>query len=218
MPPPTSRPVALVADVGLVLLVRKELPARQSAGIHRLRQGEPGQDAVRLRRHRHLVACRMRAAQPDDRHRHRPRALSRRRPRARRPDRRAHRLSLQHRLDRWTGAGDEAGQRARGTDSRALADPARSADRARAGPAGLRRLHVERGVHAERHAGGAGRQAQRRDRQGDGQCRHSASACNARPHRRRKPERRTPDYLGKFVANEIDKWAAPIKASGAKED
>ena len=33
-----------------------------------------------------------------------------------------------------------------------------------------------------------------------------------------KPERRTPDYLGKFVANEIYKWAAPIKASGAKED
>ena len=30
------------------------------------------------------------------------------------------------------------------------------------------------------------------------------------------PERRTPDYLGKFVANEIDKWAAPIKASGAQ--
>jgi tripartite-type tricarboxylate transporter receptor subunit TctC len=29
------------------------------------------------------------------------------------------------------------------------------------------------------------------------------------------PERRTPDYLGKFVAREIDKWAGPIKASGA---
>jgi tripartite-type tricarboxylate transporter receptor subunit TctC len=29
------------------------------------------------------------------------------------------------------------------------------------------------------------------------------------------PERRSPAYLAKFVANEIDKWAAPIKASGA---
>ena len=29
------------------------------------------------------------------------------------------------------------------------------------------------------------------------------------------PERRTPDYLGKFVAAEIDKWAGPITASGA---
>ena len=28
------------------------------------------------------------------------------------------------------------------------------------------------------------------------------------------PDRRTPDYLGKFTASEIEKWAAPIKASG----
>lgn len=31
------------------------------------------------------------------------------------------------------------------------------------------------------------------------------------------PERRSPDYLGKFVAGEIEKWAAPIRASGMKE-
>jgi tripartite-type tricarboxylate transporter receptor subunit TctC len=29
------------------------------------------------------------------------------------------------------------------------------------------------------------------------------------------PERRSPAYLAKFVVNEIDKWAGPIKASGA---
>jgi hypothetical protein len=28
------------------------------------------------------------------------------------------------------------------------------------------------------------------------------------------PERRSPDYLARFVRSEIDKWAAPIKASG----
>ena len=28
-------------------------------------------------------------------------------------------------------------------------------------------------------------------------------------------QRRSPDYLARFVANEIEKWAAPIKASGA---
>jgi tripartite-type tricarboxylate transporter receptor subunit TctC len=28
------------------------------------------------------------------------------------------------------------------------------------------------------------------------------------------PERRSPEYLGKFVRSEIEKWAAPIKASG----
>ena len=28
------------------------------------------------------------------------------------------------------------------------------------------------------------------------------------------PERRSPDYLAKFVMSEIEKWAVPIKASG----
>jgi tripartite-type tricarboxylate transporter receptor subunit TctC len=32
------------------------------------------------------------------------------------------------------------------------------------------------------------------------------------------PERRTPAYLQAFVEREIEKWAAPIKASGVKED
>jgi tripartite-type tricarboxylate transporter receptor subunit TctC len=32
------------------------------------------------------------------------------------------------------------------------------------------------------------------------------------------PERRSPEYLGKFVASEIEKWAGPIKASGASVD
>jgi tripartite-type tricarboxylate transporter receptor subunit TctC len=32
------------------------------------------------------------------------------------------------------------------------------------------------------------------------------------------PERRSPDYLARFVANEIEKWAVPIKASGISVD
>jgi tripartite-type tricarboxylate transporter receptor subunit TctC len=32
------------------------------------------------------------------------------------------------------------------------------------------------------------------------------------------PERRSSEYLGKFVASEIEKWAGPIKASGASAD
>ena len=32
------------------------------------------------------------------------------------------------------------------------------------------------------------------------------------------PERTTPEYLGEFVRSEIEKWAAPIKASGASVD
>ncbi len=32
------------------------------------------------------------------------------------------------------------------------------------------------------------------------------------------PERRTPEYLTKFVPSEIERWAGPIKASGASAD
>jgi tripartite-type tricarboxylate transporter receptor subunit TctC len=32
------------------------------------------------------------------------------------------------------------------------------------------------------------------------------------------PERRTPEYLGKFVPAEIERWARPIKASGVSEE
>jgi tripartite-type tricarboxylate transporter receptor subunit TctC len=32
------------------------------------------------------------------------------------------------------------------------------------------------------------------------------------------PERRTPEFLGKFVASEIEKWAAPVKAAGVQTD
>jgi hypothetical protein len=28
------------------------------------------------------------------------------------------------------------------------------------------------------------------------------------------PDRRSPEYLGKFTADEIKKWEAPIKSSG----
>jgi hypothetical protein len=31
-------------------------------------------------------------------------------------------------------------------------------------------------------------------------------------------ERRTPEYLRKFVVSEIARWAGPIKASGAQVD
>ncbi len=32
------------------------------------------------------------------------------------------------------------------------------------------------------------------------------------------PEKRTPEYLAKFVASEIEKWAAPVKAAGIQTD
>jgi hypothetical protein len=30
-------------------------------------------------------------------------------------------------------------------------------------------------------------------------------------------DRRSPEYLGKFTASEIEKWAAPIKTSGVSQ-
>jgi hypothetical protein len=32
------------------------------------------------------------------------------------------------------------------------------------------------------------------------------------------PERRSPGYLREFVASEVEKWAGPIKSSGAQID
>jgi hypothetical protein len=32
------------------------------------------------------------------------------------------------------------------------------------------------------------------------------------------PERRSPEYLQKFVEGEIEKWAGPIKAAGISVD
>lgn len=32
------------------------------------------------------------------------------------------------------------------------------------------------------------------------------------------PERRSPEYLGRFVASEIEKWAGPVRASGVQAD
>jgi tripartite-type tricarboxylate transporter receptor subunit TctC len=32
------------------------------------------------------------------------------------------------------------------------------------------------------------------------------------------PERRNPDYLGKLVASELDKWGPPVRASGLSAD
>ena len=32
------------------------------------------------------------------------------------------------------------------------------------------------------------------------------------------PQRRTPEYLARLVPSELEKWAAPVKASGASTD
>ena len=74
---------------------RAQGPAgRRPQGVHRLRQEEPGRDAVRLGRRRLHRPCRLRAAQRQDGGQHRAHSLPRRRSGDAGSDRRPHRLFL----------------------------------------------------------------------------------------------------------------------------
>ena len=81
-----------------------------------------------------------------------------------------------------------------------------------------RRLHLERGVRPQGHAARGGGEAQRR-------------GCRVRPTRpwcasgspasvldMPPPERRTPEFLARYVVDEMAKWAPAIMASGAGEE
>ena len=69
---------------------------QDASRVHRLRQGQPGQDQHGVGRHRQPAARRRRAVQDDGRHRHGARALSRRRAGADRSARRAGAALLRH--------------------------------------------------------------------------------------------------------------------------
>jgi hypothetical protein len=210
-------PVALIADVGLVLITRKDLPPNNLAEFITYAKAKPGQDAVRLGgagTSSHIGCV---AAQPDHRRRHHPRPLSRRGPGN--GDLFAA-GSIMSATSLRPSAKAVAGKQANaigGAHARAIADPARSAHRARTGPHRLRRLYLERRIPAQGHAAGAGEKAQPGAGDGDGKSRLPGA-----PHALGlivvAPERQTPAYLQTFVESEIDKWAVPIKASGVKED
>ena len=71
-------PVASITRVTNVMEVNPNVPGQDGPGIHRLCQGQSGQDQHGLVRQRHLGASIGRTVQGDDRHQHDPRALSRR--------------------------------------------------------------------------------------------------------------------------------------------
>ena len=84
---------------------RAQGPAgEQPAGVRQIRESEPGQDAVRLRRRRLRHASALRASQHDARRQGHACSLQGRRPGDAGPDRRPHRLFLRHHPDR-RGAG-----------------------------------------------------------------------------------------------------------------
>ncbi len=115
---------------------RAQGPAgEEPAGVRRLREKEPGQDAVRLRRRRLRYASAVRAAQLGDRRQGHAHSLQGRRPGDAGPDRRAHRLHVRHHPDRRRAG--EGGHREgyRGDVAAARADHSRARDHRRAGPA-----------------------------------------------------------------------------------
>ena len=140
--------------------------------IHRLRQGQPGQDAVRLRRRRLRLACLRGAARRRHGHQDHACALSRRRPGDAGPDRRPHRLHGRADLDGAAADPGRQGEGARDVRARPRARPRRSRDRGRAGIEGprLRLLGlvlVPEG-HARRHRAAARAGLQRGGRVADG--------------------------------------------------
>jgi hypothetical protein len=80
-----------------------------------------------------------------------------------------------------------------------------------------RRQGSERLFSSKRRAGRDRQEAQRRNQPGNG---HSS---DQEPHERHRftgvaRERRSPEYLAKFVVDEIARWAGPIKANGLQVD
>ena len=205
-----------IAQVPIVLIARKDLPAKDFKEFVAYAQGQPGQDAVRLGRRRLGHASRLRAAQLH------------------------HRLNITHMPYRGTGPAMQdlpAGRidylceivttakpqidggtvkAHRDPRQQALAGAAGPADRGRAGHQGPRCLHLERALPAEEHAGRRSSKKLNEARgRGDATRRRSrTSSSGSRRRDRRRTTRRRRPTLGKFVKDETEKWAVPIKASG----
>ena len=208
-------PVAVVVENSKLLAHAQGLAGEQSAGVHHLRQGQPSQAAIRLGRHRLGDACRLRAAQQHDRRRHHARALSRHR------------------------AGDAGRDRAAASTISATivstAQPFVQAGMVKA----LALLATERSrVYPDLPT--ADEQGLKGfDRDGwnafffpkdtpEPIVRKLAKATSdildvPEVHDRLESfglnvpprERRTPEYLEKLVRSDLEKWAPPVKASGA---
>ena len=176
-------PVALIADVGLVLLTRKELPAgnlqefisyaKANQGKMQFASGGAGTSShigcVLLNQTIGIdvVHVPYRGGGP------------------------AQADLVAGRIDDMCNIASTVGQALESKQVNALAALTRERSpilpdlrtAARAGPDRLRRLHVERGVLSQGHAAGTGRQAQCRDRQGDGNAGFPRTPRDARPDR-----------------------------------
>ncbi len=211
-------PVGVLVENVKFLATRKDFPAKQPYRIHRLCQGEPEDHAVRLGRHWLGDARYLCAAQSRDRRRHRPRALSRHRAGPAGHDCRPHRLHVRGDLDRraacarrrYQGAGDPVADAQRRAAGRS--------DRARAGAQGFRRRRLERVFLPARHARRRSCASSRRRRARSSTCPTCASGWRRPASMSRRRSGARPDYLGKLVVSELEKWGPPVRASGVSAD
>ena len=211
-------PVALVAEQPIVLAARKDFPRRQPAGVHRLHQGEPGEDAVRLAGSGLFEPPRLRAVHLGDRREGHAHPLSHRR--RRRIDRRPDRLPVPDRGGRRSPlARGQAGKDDRDTDpqrwSRACrtCHPRTSRGSRISRPTSGTLCSCRKGTPPADRAEGSTPPPVA----GHGHARSAGEAGDVGATVP-APERRSPEYLQKFVENEIAKWAGPIKAAGVTMD
>ena len=146
-------PVALIAEIPLILITRKDFPANTFEEFVAYAKANQDEDELWLGRCRLRRASRLRDARSRDGHQHHPRSLSRHGPGDAGPGRRADRFSLRDCRDR--GPEHQVRQRegAREPVEPALPGAAGSADRGGEGLAVGAGLHLDRGVRAEGDAG-----------------------------------------------------------------
>ena len=118
-------------------------------------------------------------------------------------------------LDRLGGAAGRGQDRQgdRRADQGARADAAERQELMGAGLQGSRSLDLVQLHGAEGHAGAGHQAAARRHRDGDGGQRGAEADAGVGRHRR-PPERRSTEYLKDYMAKEIEKNGAPIRAAG----
>ena len=142
-----------------------QVPAQQCQGARRVRQGEPGQDQLRLARQRQPQSPGDGGLPPQRRPRHEPRALQgRRRSGGGRHHGRPRRADVHHHLLGHPAREGRAPQGAGRHHQGARAGAARRADHARAGLPGQRQQLLAGRAGARGHAAADRRQAPRRAR------------------------------------------------------
>ena len=210
-------PVALLAQVPIVLTARKDLPVKDfkefvayaQANQAKMQFGSAGAGSAT-----HLGCVLLNYIL---KHQHHPHPVPRHRPGDDRAAGRPHRLPVRGVLDRQAAYRRRHRQGARDLQRDALAGAAEPGDRGRAGHQGPDRLHLERDLPAEEHAGADRRAAE----QG------AVDAINTPAVKEKLAglgaeiatgDQTTPAYLGKLVKDETEKWAVPIKASGVSVD